>query len=81
MKNLIFLCIINSITMKKLITSSNPFILLLIPVFFALIMGVSYQVEQKKDAIAGTTVHATSLFYKGVTLVKMVCSIAKEKVW
>ena len=68
-------------TMKKLITNSNPFILLLIPVFFALIMGVSYKFEQKKKTIAGTTVQATSLFYKSVTLVKTVCSIAKEKVW
>lgn len=44
-------------------------------------MGVSYQFQQKSEAIAGTTVHATSLFYKGFTLVKTVCSIAKEKVW
>lgn len=44
-------------------------------------MGVSYQFSQKKDAIVGTTVHATSLFYKGVTLVKTVCGVAKEKVW
>lgn len=68
-------------TMKKLITNSNPFILLLIPVLFALIMGVSYQFEQKKETIVGTTVQATSLFYKSVALVKTVCSIAKENVW
>jgi hypothetical protein len=67
--------------MKKLITNSNPFILLLIPVMFALIMGVSYQFQQKKDSIVGTTVHATSLFYKSIGLVKTVCSIAKEKLW
>ena len=67
--------------MKKLITNSNPFILLLIPVVFALIMGVSYQFEQKKNEIACTTHHATSLFIKGVTLVKAVCGISKEKVW
>jgi cytochrome c biogenesis protein CcdA len=67
--------------MKKLLTNSNPFILLLVPVLFALIMGVSYQVQQKKEAIVGTSVQATSLFYKGVTLVKTVCSVAKEKVW
>ena len=67
--------------MKKLITNSNPFILLLVPVMFALIMGVSYQFQQKKEAIVGTTVHATSLFYKSVGLVKTVCSIAKEKLW
>jgi cytochrome c biogenesis protein CcdA len=66
--------------MKRL-TNSNPFLLLLVPVMFALIMGVSYQFQQKSEAIAGTTVHATSLFYKGFTLVKTVCSIAKEKVW
>ena len=67
--------------MKKLITNSNPFILLLIPVVFALIMGVSYQVQQKRESIVGTTEQATSLFYKSVGLVKTVCSIAKEKLW
>jgi hypothetical protein len=67
--------------MKKFITNSNPFILLLIPVLFALIMGVSYQFQQKRDAIVGTSVHATSLFYKSVTLVKTVCAVAKEKLW
>lgn len=67
--------------MKKLFTNSNPFILLLAPVIFALVMGVSYQFEQKKAEIRGTTMHATSLFYKGVTLVKTVCSLAKENVW
>ena len=67
--------------MKKLITNSNPFILLLIPVMFALIMGVSYQVSQRTEAIGNTATHATSLFYKSVGLVKTVCAIAKEKLW
>ncbi len=67
--------------MKKLITNSNPFILLLIPVVFALIMGVSYQLQHKRESIVGTTEQATSLFYKSVGLVKTVCSIAKEKLW
>jgi cytochrome c biogenesis protein CcdA len=66
--------------MKRL-ANSNPFILLLLPVMFALIMGVTYQVQQKREAIATSSVHATSLFYKGITLVKTVCAIAKEKVW
>lgn len=69
--------------MKKLITNSNPFILLLLPVVFALVMGVGYQFQQKKVStnIGQTSAQATSLFYKGVTLVKTVCTIAKEKVW
>jgi cytochrome c biogenesis protein CcdA len=68
--------------MKRLISNSNPFILLLLPVVFALIMGISYQSQQKKDYNGSNTVaNATSLFYKGVTLVKTVCSIAKEKLW
>jgi cytochrome c biogenesis protein CcdA len=68
--------------MKRLVTNSNPFILLLLPVVFALIMGISYQSQQKNISNEGNTVvHATSLFYKGVTLVKTVCSIAKEKLW
>jgi len=70
-----------AITMKTLIKNSNPFILLLVPVLFALIMGVSYQFQQKRQTIVGTSVHATSLFYKSVSLVKTVCAIAKEKVW
>jgi len=68
--------------MKKLFTNSNPFILLLAPLAFAIIMGVCYQFEQKKDYIEGcSTKQATSLFVKGITLVKTVCSIGKEKVW
>jgi len=67
--------------MKTLIKNSNPFILLLVPVLFALVMGVSYQFQQKRQTIVGTSVHATSLFYKSVSLVKTVCAIAKEKVW
>jgi cytochrome c biogenesis protein CcdA len=68
--------------MKKLITNSNPFILLLLPVVFALVMGIGYQAQQKRALNIGTTTtQATSLFYKGVTLVKTVCSVAKEKLW
>jgi exopolysaccharide biosynthesis protein len=67
--------------MKTLIKNSNPFILLMVPVLFALIMGVSYQFQHKKETIVGTTAQATSLFYKSVSLVKTVCAVAKEKVW
>jgi hypothetical protein len=83
-KKMTFLCFIkiNHNTMKKLITNSNPFILLLIPVLFALVMGVSYQFEQTKVSIERPTVQATSLFNKSVNLVKTVCSIAKtNNVW
>jgi cytochrome c biogenesis protein CcdA len=69
-------------TMKKLLSTSNPFILLLAPVVFAIIMGVSYQFEQKKQYTAHTSAkQATSLFFKGVSMVKTVVSIAKENVW
>jgi hypothetical protein len=67
--------------MKTLIKNSNPFMLLLIPVMFALIMGVGYQFHQHRAAITGTTEHATSLFYKSVSLVKTVCSVVEEKLW
>jgi hypothetical protein len=71
--------------MKKLISNSNPFILLLIPVLFALIMGVSYQFQQKGTAMASLAHHAsintTSLFNKSVSLVKAVCAISKQKFW
>jgi len=55
--------------------------LALVPVMFALIMGVGYQFHQHRAAITGTTEHATSLFYKSVSLVKTVCSIVEEKLW
>ncbi|MFD0795182.1 hypothetical protein ACFQZX_16285 [Mucilaginibacter litoreus] len=68
--------------MKKLVSNSNPFLLLLAPVVFAIIMGVSYQFEQKRQFAAhNTTVQATSLFIKGIAVVKTVCSVATEKLW
>jgi hypothetical protein len=72
--------------MTKLISNSNPFILILIPVLFALVMGVSYQFEQKASAEVKqvgqfSVKESTSLFYKGVSLVKTVCSVAKNNVW
>lgn len=71
--------------MKKLFTNTNPFILLLAPVLFALIMGISYQFEQQKhntdSSDSASTMHATSLFVKGITLVKTVCSVDKPNVW
>ena len=69
--------------MKKLIANTNPFILLLAPVMFALIMGISYQFEQKKQCTETTmsVQHPTSLFFKGIALVKAVCAIRKENVW
>src|ERR1700760_182728 len=72
----------NLTTMKRLIKNSNPFILLLLPVVFALVMGISYQSQQKNESRVGSAAsHATSLFVKGVSLVKTVCSVAKEKLW
>jgi len=67
--------------MKKLITNSNPFILLLVPVFFALNMGVSYQLRQNSEKITVNTEQATSLFSKSIGLIKTVCAVAKEKIW
>ena len=68
--------------MKKLFTNTNPFILLLAPVMFALIMGISYQFEQKKQNTETVSVQApTSLFFKGVALVKAVCAVSKQDVW
>ncbi|SFS72626.1 hypothetical protein [Mucilaginibacter polytrichastri] len=68
--------------MKKLVSNLNPFILLLIPVMIALVMGISYQVDQAKEFAAdNTAVHATSLFYKSVVVVKAVCEIAQQNIW
>jgi hypothetical protein len=84
----VFICIIKTITttMKKFLSNSNPFILILIPVLFALLMGVSYQFEQKASSEVQqlgqlNVKQSTSLFYKGVGLVKTVCSVAKQIVW
>ena len=70
--------------MKKLISNSNPFALLLAPVVFAIIMGISYQFEQHTQqftAAHATASQAKSLFVKGISLVQTVCAIAKENVW
>jgi hypothetical protein len=68
--------------MKKLITNTNPFALLLIPVLFAMIVGISYQVKIKSFAPAnGTYMKATSLYTKSVTLFKAVCAIHQQNVW
>ncbi|GAA4334271.1 hypothetical protein GCM10023149_41550 [Mucilaginibacter gynuensis] len=51
---------------------------------FALLLGVSYQFEQKQNDIKGTTIQAkqaTSLFYKGISLFKTVAGVTKENVW
>jgi hypothetical protein len=73
--------------MKKLITNTNPFILLLIPVLFAMAIGVNYQFKQetselKKVAnVAYSGKQATSLFNKSITLFKAVVSVTKQKEW
>jgi hypothetical protein len=68
--------------MKKIITNSNPFVLLVIPVLFAMIMGVSYQLKQDRNLLSNCTyTKTTSLFNKSVSLFKTICSVTKEKVW
>ena len=71
--------------MKKLINNTNPFVLLIIPVLFAMIMGVSYQFKHKaiiaEGAASASYKQGTSLFIKSVTLFKTVCSVSKQKLW
>ncbi|MBS7566031.1 hypothetical protein KHS38_16610 [Mucilaginibacter sp. Bleaf8] len=70
--------------MKKLVLNLNPFILLLIPVLFALVMGISYQFKQAKAYSANglaSVSQTESLFHKGVHLVKAVCSVSKQNLW
>jgi hypothetical protein len=70
--------------MKKLFTNSNPFILLLVPVLFAMAIGISYQFNQEKaefKKVASATYsgkQATSLFNKSITLFK---TVTKQKEW
>ncbi|TWR30539.1 hypothetical protein FPZ43_06260 [Mucilaginibacter pallidiroseus] len=71
--------------MKKLLTNANPFLLVLAPVVFAIVMGVSYQFEQKptlqiENGVASVK-EAKSLFVKSIGLVKTVASIATDNVW
>jgi len=69
--------------MKKLINNTNPFVLLLAPLVFALVMGISYQFEQKKQCadVTASAVKATSLFAKGVSLIKTVAAVKQDNVW
>jgi hypothetical protein len=71
--------------MKKLVANLNPFVLLLAPVLFALVLGVSYQFEQARHLANNSGIpsveQTTSLFSKGVHFVKAVCAISKERVW
>ena len=73
--------------MKKLITNTNPFILILLPVLFAMAVGVKYQFKQeslelkKVASITNQGKQATSLFNKSITLFKAVCSVTKQKEW
>ena len=77
-----FFVLSNQNKMKKLFTNSNPFILLLAPVAFAVIMGGVYQFQQKKQSLENSApMQATSLFVKGISLVKTVVSVAQENVW
>lgn len=59
--------------------------LLLIPVLFAVVLGVSYQFEQAHHFAVNSDMpsvqHTTSLFSKGVQLVKLVCAVSKEQLW
>jgi len=59
--------------------------LLLTPVLFALVLGVSYQFEQAQHFAVNNSLptmeQTTSLFSKGVSLVKMVASVSKEQLW
>ena len=69
--------------MKKLIDVLNPFVLLLVPVMVAVILGISYQFHQQQEAIAHlqVTEQSVPLFYKGVHLFKAVCAITQDNVW
>jgi hypothetical protein len=69
--------------MKKLSDVLNPFVLLLVPVIVAVLLGLSYEFRLQEQALSHlqTTEQAVPLFYKGVNLVKTVCTITKDNVW
>ncbi len=68
--------------MKKIITTSNPFILLMLPIALAMVMSISHQFKQKNPADKGTSyTPATSLFNKSVTLFKSISAVSKQSEW
>lgn len=70
--------------MKKLTEIVNPFILVLVPVLVAVVIGMSYQFQQEVHSATASlqaTEHAVPLFYKGLNLIKAVCAVNPQKVW
>lgn len=70
--------------MKKLTDVLNPFVLLLVPVLFAVIMGLNYQLHRQHEVLAGRiriTEQAVPLFYQGIHFVKALCSVSQQNVW
>ena len=69
--------------MKKLSDVLNPFVLLLVPVIAAVVLGLSYEFRLEAQTLSHlqTTEQAVPLFYKGVNLVKTVCALTKDNVW
>lgn len=70
--------------MKKLIDVLNPFVLLLVPVIVAVVLGIGYQLHQQQEALTNsikTTEQAVPLFYRGVNFIKAFCSVTQQNAW
>jgi hypothetical protein len=70
--------------MKKLINIFNPFALLLIPILFALVLGISYQLKGNQVESTGkemSTVFAkkANLFNASIYLIKQVLNCGDFK--
>ncbi|MVN20035.1 hypothetical protein [Mucilaginibacter arboris] len=66
--------------MKKFINNTNPFILLLAPVIFALLLGINYEVGHLRT-FEITSPETVSLFSGKMNLFQTVCEVVKEQVW
>ncbi|MGV8878062.1 MAG: hypothetical protein ACOH2A_03420 [Sphingobacteriaceae bacterium] len=65
--------------MKKLIIFSNPFVLLLIPVFFGIILGVVYQFKQ--DAHSESFTDNKCGYFQKTSIFKSTTKLFKEAIW
>jgi len=66
--------------MKNLISNSNPFILLLVPVILALLLGINYELDHVRT-FEVSSANTISLFSGKMNLFQTVCEVVKQQVW
>jgi len=66
--------------MKNFIINSNPFLLLLVPVILALMLGINYELEHLRTFHAASA-ETISLFSRRMNLFQTFCEVIKDRVW